>query len=33
MQGQFTGMPMERNELIERANLEPAQPTSVSAEG
>ncbi|MDH3561388.1 MAG: EAL domain-containing protein [Gammaproteobacteria bacterium] len=33
MQGQFTGMPMECNELIERANQEPAQPTSVYAKG
>ena len=33
MQGQFTGMPMERDELIERGTLEPAQPAAVSAEG
>ncbi len=33
MQGQFTGMPMERDELIERGTLEPARPAIVSAEG
>ncbi len=33
IQGQFTGMPMERDELIGRSTREPAQPSIVSAEG
>jgi diguanylate cyclase (GGDEF)-like protein len=33
MQGQFSGMPMERDELIERSALDPEQPSIVSAKG